>query len=63
VVEIYDSTYTTLKRKISGISSQTTTYSAANQVTDFDSAQSTVYAKVYQVSATAGNGFALQGSI
>lgn len=62
-VEIWDSTFATLKRTVTGLTSATTTYSAANQVTDFVSAQATVYVRVYQVSAAAGRGFALQGSI
>lgn len=64
VVEIYSSnTYVTLKRTISGISSATTTYTAAQQTTDFGSTQSTVYFIVYQVSATVGNGYGARGQI
>lgn len=59
VVEIYtNSTFGTVKRTISGLSSATTTYTSAQQVTDFGSNQTTIYVKVYQVSSVTGNGFA-----
>jgi hypothetical protein len=59
IVEIYtDNTYATVKRTISGLTSEAFTYSAADQTTDFGSAQSTIYGKVYQISATVGRGFA-----
>lgn len=58
-VDIYsDSTFTTLKRTLSGLSSATATYTSAQQVTDFGSNRTTIYVKVYQVSATVGRGFA-----
>lgn len=64
VVEIYTSSaFTTLKRTISGISSATTTYTSAQQVTDFGTNQTTIYVKVYQVSATTGNGFAASATL
>lgn len=62
-VEIYDAAYATLKRTITGLSSPTTTYSAADQTTDFGAPQSTVYFKVYQLSAVVGRGHAASGSI
>ena len=63
-VEIYTSnTYATLKRTLTGITSATTSYSSANQVTDFGSNQATVYVRVYQLSATVGRGHYLQGAI
>lgn len=62
VVEIYDdSAYTTVVRTITGITSATTSYTAAEQTTDFGAPQSTVYWKVYQVSATVGNGYEARG--
>lgn len=61
-VEIYDATYTTLKRTIYGVTSATATYTAAQQVADFGSLQTTVYAKVYQVSSSVGRGYALTAS-
>jgi hypothetical protein len=46
----------TLKRTITGLTSPTTIYTAAQQVTDFGSAQSSVSVKVYQLSAAVGRG-------
>lgn len=62
-VEIWDATYTTLKRTLTGISTPTVTYTSAQQVTDFGSNQATVYARVYQLSATVGRGFPRSGAI
>lgn len=57
-----DGTYTTLKRTISA-ATQSATYTSAQQVTDFGSNQSTVYVKIYQLSAAAGRGFAGTGAV
>jgi hypothetical protein len=58
-IDIYtDGTYTTIKRAVTGLSSPTYTYTAALQTTDFGSAQSVVYVKIYQKSATIGRGYA-----
>lgn len=63
-VEIWDgSGYATLKRTISGLSAQTTSYTAAQQVTDFGGNQSTIYVRVYQLSATFGRGYKLEGTV
>lgn len=62
-VDIYDSSFTTLKRTLTGLSSTTATYTSANQVTDFGTNQTTVYVRVYQLSATVGRGFVAQGSL
>jgi hypothetical protein len=63
VVEIYSSgTYATLKRTLTA-TSETAPYTSAQQVTDFGSNQSTLYLKIYQVSATVGRGYALTSSI
>lgn len=57
-VEIYtDSTYATVVRTFSDLTTQTFTYTAAQQTTDFGSPQVIVYGKVYQISATVGRGF------
>jgi len=48
----------TLKRTITGLTTPTTTYTAAQQVTDFGSAQSSVSVRVYQLSAAVGRGYA-----
>jgi len=62
VVEIYASgAYATIKRTITGLTSATTPYTAADQTTDFGAPQATVYWKVYQVSATVGNGYEARG--
>lgn len=60
VVEIYDGpAYATLKRTISGLTTPSATYTAAQQTTDFGSVQKYLYAKVYQVSANVGAGYPL----
>ena len=62
-VEIYDGAgYANVKRTIA-VSSQTASYSSADQTTDFGSAQSTLYLKIYQKSAIIGRGYPLQTSI
>lgn len=63
-VEIYDGAgYASVVRTISGIASPTTTYTAAEQTTDFGSPQATVYFRVYQLSAIVGRGHAASGSV
>jgi len=60
VVTVFtDGTYTTSVRTIAA-SSETATYTSAQQVTDFGSNQSTVYVTVTQTSATVGAGHELQ---
>lgn len=61
-VEIWDSTWTTLKRTIAGLSSAAATYTNAQQVADFGSVQKLIYIKVYQLSATVGRGYAGQAA-
>jgi len=48
----------TIKRTITGLTAQTTTYSAAQQIADFGSAQSSISVKIYQLSAVVGRGYA-----
>lgn len=62
-LEIWDATYTTLKRTIAGLSSPACTYTSAQQIADFVANQETLYLKIYQMSATAGRGFPLVTSI
>jgi hypothetical protein len=62
-VEIYDATFTTLKRTLTGLTSSSATYTSAQQVADFGSNQSTVYVRVYQLSAIMGRGFVAQASL
>lgn len=59
-IEIWDSTFATLKRTITGLSSASATYTNAQQVTDFGAVQKLIYVKVYQLSATVGRGYAGQ---
>lgn len=62
-VEIYtDDTFVTLKRTISA-TSQTATYTSAQQTTDFGGAQTEVYFVVYQVSAAVGPGYSAYGHV
>ncbi len=62
-IEIWDSTYTALKRTFSGLSSLYANYTSAMQVADFGSNQETIYIKAYQLSATVGRGFPLVASL
>lgn len=62
-VEIWDSTYSTLKRTFSSLTSATASYTAAQQTTDFGSVQNPVYCRVYQLSATVGRGTKLEGNV
>lgn len=62
-VEIWNSDYSTLKRTLTGLASTFSTYSQANQISDFGSEQSTVYFKVRQVSSVVGAGFPAQSSV
>ncbi len=62
-IEIYDgSGYATVKRTITA-TSQTCAYTSAQQVADFGSNRSTLYVKVYQLSATVGRGYPLTATI
>lgn len=62
-IEIWDSSYTVLKRSFASLSSAACSYTAAMQITDFASLQDTVYAKIYQYSATVGRGFVSNSSV
>ena len=62
-VEIWTSGYATLKRTITGLTSASASYTAAEQTTDFGATQSTVYCRVYQLSALVGRGTKLQGTV
>jgi hypothetical protein len=63
-VEIYsNSSFTTVKRTISGLTTANASYTAAQQTTDFGSNQSTVYAIVYQLSAVVGRGFGARRAV
>lgn len=62
-VEIWDATWATLKRTISGLSTPAATYTNAQQIADFGLLQSTVYLKWAKVSAVVGRGLQVSGSI
>jgi hypothetical protein len=56
-IEIYSSnTFVTLKRTLTS-STQTVTYTSANQITDFGSNQTTINIKIYQISSVVGRGY------
>lgn len=61
-VEVWNASYTTLVRTLTS-STPTVDYTSAQQVADFGSNQATVYLRVFQVSASAGRGSALQGTV
>lgn len=62
-IDVYsDNSYATVLRTIAA-SSETASYAAADQVTDFGSTQATVYCKVYQLSATVGRGIAASATV
>jgi hypothetical protein len=62
-VEIYsDNTYATLLRTLTA-STPTVAYTSAQQTTDFGENQTTLYLKIYQISATVGRGYPLISSI
>jgi hypothetical protein len=62
-VEVYaDNTFAAVVRTISA-SSTTTAYTSAQQIADFGGNQSTVYVRVYQLSAQVGRGYPEQASV
>lgn len=62
-IDIYASgAYASVKRTIA-TTSPAAAYSSADQVTDFGSNQSTLYLKIYQMSAVVGRGYPLTQSI
>jgi hypothetical protein len=63
-VEIYaDNTYSTLKRTFLGLSSASSTYTNAQQVTDFGVVQKFIYVKLYQNSTVIGRGYPATSTI
>jgi hypothetical protein len=63
-VDIFtDSTYSVVARTIGNLSTPAATYSAADQLEDFGSVQSTIYVRVYQISQAVGRGYYLQGAV
>lgn len=62
-IDIFSSgTYTTLKRTLTA-STPTVAYTSAQQVSDFGSNQTTLYLRIYQISATVGRGTVYETSI
>jgi hypothetical protein len=55
-IEIWDSSFATLKRTISSIDAKTHTYTGAEQTTDFGSGQTTLYWRLHPTSADFGRG-------
>lgn len=62
-VEFWDAGHAALIRTQSGLASAATSYVESDQVTDFASAQETLYLKIYPLSATVGRGYPLVTSI
>jgi hypothetical protein len=56
-VDIMDATFTTVKRTLTGMTSPTVTYSAADQTADGIASGDPVCVQVYQMSATVGRGY------
>lgn len=62
-IDIYSSgTYATVVRTITA-TSQTASYTAAQQTTDFGAPQGIIYVGVFQMSASVGRGYELRGAI
>lgn len=63
-VEIYSSgAFTTLLRTISGLTTPTASYTAAQQTTDGYTPGDTIYMRVFQISYVVGRGRKLEGSV
>jgi hypothetical protein len=63
VVEIWDVSYSSLLRTISSVTTTSTEYSAADQTADGITPGADVAVRVYQISATVGRGYKLEGTI
>lgn len=61
-VEIFDATGT-LIRTITGLTSASASYTAAQQTTDFGSPQSVIVVAVYQLSTTVGRGYGTRAAV
>jgi hypothetical protein len=62
-VRVYvDGTFATVKREFAIVTTASQAYSAAEQTTDFGSAQATVHWKVHQISEQVGEGYTAQAS-
>lgn len=62
-LEVWDDTYTTLKRTIGGLTSATAQYTSAFESADFGITKSALPVKVRQISSIVGRGYPLIGSL
>lgn len=62
-VEIWNSGYSTLLRTFSGVGATSVVYSAAQQTSDGLTPGNPVSVRVYQISATVGRGYKLEGTV
>ena len=62
-LEIWDSSFSTLKRTITNLTTPSASYTQAEQIADFGAAQSTLYFCWYQISAVVGRGVPSYGSL
>ncbi len=62
-VEIWNSAFSTLRRTVAAVAAETTTYTAAQQAADSGGVLTSYGVRVYQLSATVGRGYVLQGVI
>lgn len=62
-LEIWNPAFSVLRRTVTGLTTPTTTYTAVQQAADSGGVLTTYGIRVFQVSATVGRGFALQGII
>lgn len=62
-VEIWDTTFTTLKRTFASVTTPAQAYTAAQQSADFGAPQSSVGVRVYQRSEAVARGYELQGVV
>jgi len=61
--ELWNSTFTTLIRSFTGLTSAALTYTNAQQITDNGGLLDTIYMRVTQVSAAVGDGYPLQSNV
>jgi len=62
-VEIWNAGRTSLLRTITGLTSSSTTYTAAQQVSDFGATQSSIEVSIYQLSSVVGRGYESRATI
>lgn len=62
-VEVWDATWSTVKRTFPALTTPTVTYTAAQQTADFGATQTTVRLKVYQNNVRVGRGYPAQAAV